>query len=108
MYPDAPELELVTKEMLNTSLVPENFKFKDTPPALAYLLLDAMRSKFGEYSGINRTRWNRIKFFSVMPFSYKGDEMFPTENCDQVTDEHIIKYWEYVAACRFKNDPWRK
>ena len=50
-YPDAPELELVTKEMLNTSLVSGNFKFKDTPPALAYLLLDAMRSAFGEYSG---------------------------------------------------------
>ena len=46
-YPDAPELELVTKEMQSTSLVPENFKFKDTPPALAYLLRDAMRSAYG-------------------------------------------------------------
>ena len=74
-YRDAPELESVTKEMLNTSLVPGNFKFKDTPPALAYLLHDAMRSAYGEYfSEKIASRWSQIKFCSVMPFSYKGDE----------------------------------
>ena len=47
-YPDAPELESVTKEMLKTSRVPGNFKFRNTPPALAYLFLDAMRSAYGK------------------------------------------------------------
>ena len=47
-YPDAPELKSVTGEMLDTSLKPGNFKFGDTPPALAYLLHDAMRSAYGE------------------------------------------------------------
>ena len=27
--------------------MPGNFRFKDTPPALAYLLLNAMRSVYG-------------------------------------------------------------
>ena len=108
-YPDAPELQSVTEEMLITSLVPENFKFEDTPPALAYLLHDAMRSAYGEYSFDNREQWDQIRFCSRMPWNYKGDETRLTEDCNQVTDEHIIKRWEWVAACRFKeNGPWRK
>ena len=101
-YPDAPELQSVTKEMLNTSLVSGNFKFEDTPPALAYLLLDAMRSTFGEYMN-NSVRWNRIRFWFGMPDSYRGDETLLT-NCRKTTDEDIIEKWQWVAACRFKKN----
>ena len=74
-YPDAPELKSVTEEMLNTSSVPGNFKFEDTPPALAYLLLDAMRSAYGE--SFLRQSWRhgtRSGFGSWMPWIYEGDE----------------------------------
>ena len=82
-YPDAPELESVTKEMLNTSLVPGNFKFKDTPPALAYLLHDAMRSAYGKLSSKIRAGGTRSGFGSGCHGSYKGDETLLTENCDE-------------------------
>ena len=108
-YPDAPKLKSVTWEMRNTPLEPGNFELKDTPPALAYLFLDAMRSAYGKFSGeTTLQQWGRIWFWFSMPLSYRGDESSPTHDCDKATDEDIIKRWEWLAACRFKkNGLWR-
>ena len=107
-YPDAPELKSVTNELYLASGMPESFKFWDTPPALAYLLLDAMRSAYGEFFENNELRWDQIEFYIRMPRDYNGDKASLT-NCEKATDEDIIEEWQRVAACRFeKNGPWRK
>ena len=61
-YRDAPELKSVTEKILSISSAPGSFKFENTPPALAYLLLDAMRSAYGEYSFSNM-QWDQVQFF---------------------------------------------
>ena len=101
-YPDAPELKSVTTEVKITARE-QGFRFRKTPPALAYVLLDAMRSTYGKYSE-HTSRWDQIGLWSELLDSYEGDETPPT-NCEQVTDEDIIESiekLEWVAACRFK------
>ena len=101
-YPDAPELKSVTRKMLNVSYESGNFKFRDAPPALAYLLLDAMRSAYGEsYAEEFGGSMDKICFAGDMPWDYEGGETLPT-NCEKATDEDIMEKWDWVAACRFK------
>ena len=81
----------------------DHFDFWETPPPLAYLLIDAIRSVYGgEY--VDYTKRSQIAFLKHIPwYSYKGEEELLTD-CEKVTDEHIIKNWRWVAACRFKQN----
>ena len=103
-YPDAPELESVTKEMLNTSLMPGNFKFEDTPPALAYLLHDAMRSAYGKFSVNNMQPVEPDRVLALDAWTRTRVTKHCSLNCEKATDEDIIEKWEWVAACRFKKN----
>ena len=101
-YPtEAPEhLSSLTSDI-------DHFDFSEAPPPLAYLLMDAIRSVYGgEY--VDYTERSQIAFLKDIPwYSYEGEEELLTD-CEKVTDEHIIKNWRWVAACRFNHETDKK
>ena len=75
------------------------FDFKNTPPALAYLVLDAMRSAYGDEI-LEDLANTQSCLCRALPWSYKGGETLPAD-CEMARDEYIVDDWEWVAACRY-------
>ena len=72
------------------------FDFWETPPPLAYLLIDAIRSVYGGRY-VDYTERSQIAFLKDIPwYSYEGEEELLTDR-EKITDEHIIKNWRWVA-----------
>ena len=104
-YSHDQKFQDATYELHKNATQSTGFKFSDTPPALAYLLLDAMRTAYGEsYAEELGGSMANVFFAEELPWNYAGNEALLTENCKQATDEDIVKKWEWVAACRFRDN----
>ena len=87
-------------ELLYSATTSASFDFESTPPALAYLVLDAMRSAYGDEILKDLADNDKVAFAKHLPWSYKGEEALPT-GCEMARDEYIVNDWEWLAACRY-------
>lgn len=100
LYPEAPELSAVTSEIQRTA-EEQGIDFGKAPPALAFLIIDALRSVYGKEFVQNFMQRRRIAFVMNLPWNYYGERDLLLD-CDKATDEDILSKWKWVAACRYE------
>ena len=88
-----------------TAKLGRQFNFKNTPPDLAFILLDAIRSSISSEVLYDPEQLDRLSFIKDLPRSYTGEDQFANA-CGYFTDEQIkVKdSWRNVAACRYKQN----
>ena len=83
----------------------KQFDFKNTPPDLAFILLDAIRSSISSEVLYNPEQLDKLSFIKDLPRSYTGYDEY-ARDCGFFVDEHIEVegvMW-MVAACRYKQN----
>lgn len=77
LFPHAPELALVNSELS------KRLDFTDIPPELSYILLDAMRTVYGEDSWQNAKNIDQVIFCFELDWNYSVPEGSSTQDCEE-------------------------
>ena len=85
LFPHEPELAKITSE------VSSEINFEDVSPALSYLILDAMRTVYGEDFIRNEKSMQQVAFVKKLNWNYHPTEKPSIEECAEYSYEACLK-----------------